>query len=148
MGMTAAFWLVLVILLAVIELGTMGLYTIWFAGGALVALILALAGVPAAFQLAAFCAVSLLLLFCTRPLAVRYFNGQKREKTNVDSFVGRTAIVTSEIRNLEGKGEAEVNGIPWTARSADDTVIIPVGAQVTVEAVEGVKLIVILKEEG
>ena len=147
MGMAAVFWLILVILLAVIELATMGLTTIWFAGGALVALILSLFGVPVPFQLAAFCAVSLVLLFFTRPWAMRYFNGHRRERTNVDSYIGRTAVVTAAVNNVEGTGEVSVGGVPWTARSTDDSILIPEGTKVEVISVQGVKLIVSIKEE-
>ena len=99
-------------------------------------------------QWAAFCVVSLILLFCTRPWALRYFNSQKKVKTNVDSLIGKTAVVTSAVSNLEGQGEAVVNGLTWTARTADDSVTIPEGAHVEITAVQGVKLIVKRKEEG
>ena len=97
-------------------------------------------------QWAVFCVVSLILLFATRPWAVRYFNNQKKEKTNVDSLIGKTAVVTSEIRNLEGKGEVFVNGLTWTARAEEDSLIIQEDTHVTVAAVQGVKLIVRLKD--
>lgn len=142
------YWLILFIVLLVIEIITLGLTTIWFAGGALVAFILAMLKVPAGIQWAAFCVVSLILLFGTRPWAVRYFNSQKREKTNVDSLIGKTAVVISEIQNLEGKGEVFVNGLTWTARAAEDSVRIAADTHVVVKAVEGVKLIVEEKKEG
>lgn len=146
--MNALYWLILFIVLLIIEIITLGLTTIWFAGGALIAFVLALLGVPATIQWAVFCVVSLVLLFATRPWAVRYFNNQKKEKTNVDSLIGKTAVVTTPIRNLEGKGEVFVNGLTWTARSAEDSVVIEENAHVTVKAVEGVKLIVEEKKEG
>ena len=80
-------WLIALVLLLLIELLTMGLTTIWFAGGALVAIFLALAGMPFFVQMIAFLVVSLVLLFCTRPLAMNYFN-RERVKTNVDDLVG------------------------------------------------------------
>ena len=145
--MDAIYWLILFIVLLVIEIITLGLTTIWFAGGALTAFGLSLMGVSPVLQWAVFCGVSLILLFCTRPWAVRYFNNQKKEKTNVDSLIGRTAVVTSEIRNLEGKGEVFVNGLTWTARSEEDTLVIKEDTHVTVVAVQGVKLIVNVKKE-
>ena len=145
--MAAMYWLILLIVLLVLEIATLGLTTIWFAGGALVAFILSMLGVPAVVQWAAFCAVSLVLLFCTRPWAVRYFNDQKKEKTNIDGLMGKTAVVTSEIRNLEGKGEVFVNGLTWTARTEDDSVTIAENTHVEILAVEGVKLIVKVKED-
>ena len=143
--MNAIYWLILFIVLLVIEIITLGLTTIWFAGGALTAFVLSMLEVPPTVQWAVFCAVSLILLFATRPWAVRYFNSQKKEKTNVDSLIGRTAVVTSEIRNLEGKGEVFVNGLTWTARAGEDSLVIKEDTRVTITAVQGVKLIVEVK---
>ena len=143
--MNAIYWLILFIVLLVIEIITLGLTTIWFAGGALTAFVLSMLEVPPTVQWAVFCAVSLILLFATRPWAVRYFNSQKKEKTNVDSLIGRTAVVTSEIRNLEGKGEVFVNGLTWTARAGEDSLVIKEDTHVTITAVQGVKLIVDVK---
>ncbi|MCI8597266.1 MAG: NfeD family protein [Lachnospiraceae bacterium] len=145
--MDAIYWLLLFIVLLVVEIITLGLTTIWFAGGALVAFFLSMGGASPTLQWAVFCIVSLILLFATRPWAVRYFN-QKKEKTNVDSIIGKTAVVTTEIRNLEGQGEVFVNGLTWTARTAEDSAVIPVDTQVTVTSVAGVKLIVEEKKEG
>ena len=146
--MDAIYWLILIIVLIVLEIITLGLTTIWFAGGALAGFILSMLNVSPVLQWAAFCAVSLILLFCTRPWALRYFNSQKKEKTNVDSLIGKTAVVTSAISNLEAQGEAVVNGAAWTARSEEDSVEIPEGTHVEIVAVQGVKLIVKRKEEG
>lgn len=143
--MDAIYWLILFIVLLVIEIITLGLTTIWFAGGALTAFVLSMLEVSPVLQWAVFCAASLILLFATRPWAVRYFNNQKKEKTNVDSLIGKTAVVTSEIRNLEGKGEVFVNGLTWTARTEEDSLVIKENTHVTVTAVQGVKLIVEVK---
>ena len=143
--MNAIYWLILFIVLLVIEIITLGLTTIWFAGGALTAFVLSMLEVSPTVQWAVFCAVSLILLFATRPWAVRYFNSQKKEKTNVDSLIGRTAVVTSEIRNLEGQGEVFVNGLTWTARAGEDSLVIKEDTHVTITAVQGVKLIVEVK---
>lgn len=136
-----AFWLILLIVCIGIEVATMGLTTIWFAGGALVAIFAAVVGAPIWLQAVIFIVVSLLLLFFTRPVAVKYFN-KDRVKTNVESMVGRQAIVISEIDNLQGIGQVTVSGQEWSARSADERVKIAVGAVVTVVAINGVKLIV------
>ena len=135
------FWLVLLVLCIIIEVLTLGLTTIWFAGGALVAVLAALLQAPIFVQVILFFLVSLLLLFFTRPLAVRYFN-KDRVKTNVESMVGRQAIVTSEIDNVQAAGQVTVSGQEWSARSTDDKVRIPVGTVVNVVAISGVKLIV------
>lgn len=134
-------WLVILVLLVVIELLTMGLTTVWFAGGALVATLASLAGMPPAIQIILFLVVSGLLLFFTRPIAVKYFN-KDRVRTNAESLVGRQAIVISEIDNLQGIGQVNVGGMEWSARSRDENITLPVGAVVVVLAIDGVKLIV------
>lgn len=135
------FWLVLLIVFLGIEVATLGLATIWFAAGALTAIIAAVLNAPVAIQIALFFLVSLLLLFFTRPVAVKYFN-KDRIRTNAESLVGRQAIVIEDIDNLESAGRVTVNGQEWSARSADDRVKIPQGIVVTILAINGVKLIV------
>ena len=135
------FWLVLLIVLRGIEMATLGLTTIWFAGGALIAILAALLNAPIWVQIILFFLVALVLLIFTRPVAVKYFN-KDRVRTNVESIVGRQAIVTGEINNLQGRGQVTVGGQEWSARSAIDGKIIPDGAVVTVVSISGVKLIV------
>lgn len=134
-------WLVILVVLVIIELLTMGLTTVWFAGGALAATLASLLGLPLAIQIILFLVVSGLLLFFTRPIAVKYFN-KDRVRTNAESLVGRQAIVISEIDNLQGIGQINVGGMEWSARTKDENVTLPVGAVVIVLAIDGVKLIV------
>ncbi len=134
-------WLAILVVCVGIEIATMGLTTIWFAGGALVSAILAALNVPLWLQIVAFFGVSLILLYLTRPVAVKYFN-KDRVKTNVESLIGRQAIVISEIDNLQGIGQVTVGGQEWSARSVKDDVQLPVGSVVVVRSVSGVKLIV------
>lgn len=134
-------WLAILIVAIVVEVLTMGLTTIWFAGGALVAILAALIHAPVAVQILLFFVVSLLLMFFTRPVAVKYFN-RDRVKTNVESLIGRQAIVISEIDNLQGIGQVTVGNQEWSARSAGNSLRIPVGAVVNVLSINGVKLIV------
>ena len=141
MDMVLIFWMVILILCIVIEVLTLGLTTIWFAAGALVAIFAALLYAPIFVQVILFLLVSLALLFFTRPIAVKYFN-RDRVKTNVESMVGRQAIVTGEIDNVQATGQVTVSGQEWSARSWDDKVRIPAGAVVVVVAISGVKLIV------
>ncbi len=141
MDMVLIFWMVILILCIVIEVLTLGLTTIWFAAGALVAIFAALLYAPIFVQVILFLLVSLTLLFFTRPIAVKYFN-RDRVKTNVESMVGRQAIVTGEIDNVQATGQVTVSGQEWSARSWDDKVRIPTGAVVVVVAISGVKLIV------
>lgn len=140
-------WLVILVALVVIELLTMGLTTVWFAGGALVATLASLLHLPVVIQIILFLVVSALLLYFTRPIAVKYFN-KDRVRTNAESLVGRQAIVISEIDNLQGIGQVNVGGMEWTARSKSDDVPLPVGAVVVVLAIDGVKLIVEEKSQS
>ena len=96
-------------------------------------------------QIVLFLVVSALLLFFTRPVAVKYFN-KDRVRTNVESLIGQQAIVISEINNLQGIGQVTVNGQEWSARSTDEEAAIPVGCVVIIERVSGVKLIVTPKQ--
>lgn len=134
-------WLIVLVVLVVIELLTMGLTTVWFAGGALMATIASLVHAPVVIQIILFLVTSALLLYFTRPVAVKYFN-RDRVRTNAESLVGRQAIVISEIDNLQGIGQVNVGGMEWSARTRTDGVTLPVGAVVIVFAIDGVKLIV------
>ena len=134
-------WLVILVALVVIELLTMGLTTVWFAGGALVAIAVAALGGPVWLQVLTAVIVSAVLLFFTRPVAVKYFN-RDRERTNAESLVGRQAIVTGEINNLQGIGQVAVNGMEWTARTITDGQVIKTGEVVAIRGINGVKLLV------
>lgn len=144
--MAAIYWLIAFVVLLGIEAATMALTTVWFAGGALVAFVLALFGINIQVQLAAFVIVSFILLFFTRPFALKYVN-QNTVKTNSESLIGKYAKVTVEINNTEGKGAAVLNGQEWTARALEDGRIYPIGTMVEVKEIRGVKLIVSKKQE-
>lgn len=139
--MEAFLWFGLFIVLLVIEIITLGLTTIWFAGGALVAFIASVLGMPLAGQFVLFLAVSFLMLYFTRPWAVKYVN-KNRAKTNIDSLIGKTAVVQEEINNLKAQGKVILNGMEWTARGREEQSVIQKGALVEVLEINGVKLIV------
>lgn len=134
-------WLVILIVSIAVEVITLGLTSIWFAGGALIAVVFAALSLPIWLQILVFLVISLLLMVFTRPIAVKYFN-RDRVRTNVESMVGRQAIVISEIDNLQGIGQVTVGGQEWSARSEVDSQRMGVGTVVQVVAVSGVKLIV------
>lgn len=138
--MEVIFWLVTLIVALIVEVLTMGLTTIWFAGGAVIALIAAALGGPLWFQISVFLVVSIVLLIFTRPLAMKYFN-KDRVRTNVESLVGKQAIVLSQIDNVQGIGQVSVSGQEWSARSYADNEKMEQGAVVTIVAISGVKLI-------
>ena len=141
------FWLSILVLCIVIEIATMGLTTIWFAGGALIAAIASGLGAGVLVQWILFLVISLVLLIFTRPLAVRYMN-KGVPKTNVNSLIGERAVVIQKINNLEQTGQVRINDIEWMARTSSDEVTIPEHAIVTIEDVQGVKLIVKEEKEG
>jgi len=142
----AILWLGLVIILLIIEIATMGLTTIWFAGGAMAAFFSTFFGATPATQRTIFLVLSLALLVVTRPAAVKYMRGS-RVKTNAESLIGRLAVVTAEINNLAQSGEVIISDVSWTARSRMDSNVIPVGSKVKICAIGGVKLIVEKAEE-
>ena len=139
-------WLVLLALCLLIEASTLGLVTIWFGGGALVAFVIALFTDNIAVQVIVFLLISVLLLIFTRPIAARYINA-KRTKTNVDSLIGQQGRVTETIDNFKETGVVHLNGLEWTARTAKNEVI-EAGEAVIVKKITGVKLIVELVEEN
>ena len=139
--MTPIMWLGILAVLLVIEGLTTALTTIWFAGGALAAAIAAGVGMGIVAQLLLFFCVSLVLLFFTRPAAMKLMN-KNTEKTNVDSLLGKTAVVIQKVSNLEQTGQVRINDIEWMARTSDDNIIIPVGTVVVIKEVHGVRLIV------
>lgn len=135
------FWLALLIIFVVVECLTVGLFSIWFAGGALVAMILAVAGAGAIWQDVAFLVVSGVLLIGTRPFVKKYLMN-KKVKTNYESVIGRVAKVTENIDNYNQTGAAFVDGKEWTARSTEDAVTFEAGTLVKVTAIVGVKVMV------
>ena len=138
-------WLIVFVVMIIIEIITLGLSTIWFAGGALVAFLASLAGAGIPVQVVLFLVVSFLLLAVTRPIAVKYFN-KDRTKTNAESLIGAVAVVQETIDNLQATGRVQVHGQEWAARSENDITIEP-GTEVLVEEIHGVKLIVKSKTE-
>lgn len=140
-------WLILLACFLVVEAITVGLTTIWFAGGALVAAIASGMGAGTLMQWLLFLIISLVLLIFTRPLAVHYMN-KGVPKTNVNSLIGERAVVIQKINNLEQTGQVRINDIEWMARTSSDEVTIPEHAIVTIEDVQGVKLIVKEETEG
>ena len=139
--MTVMYWLGAAAIFVVIEIITMGLTAIWFAGGALVGAVMAAFSLPLWSQIIAFVIVSVILLILTRPWALKYLNS-RTVRTNADSLIGQTALVKETINNMESKGLVQLNGQDWTARSFEAGEIIPEGSEVIVKEIRGVKLIV------
>jgi len=143
--MEMIFWLIVFVVLLVVEIATMGLTTIWFAGGALVSFLAAYIGFGVVVQVALFLIVSILLLVLTRPIAIKFFN-QERQKTNAESLIGQKAVVKETIDTIQATGRVEVNGMEWSAKT-EETEAIEADTVVIIKGIQGVKLIV-EKEEA
>ena len=138
--MEAIIWLALMVIFLIAEALTVSMVSLWFAAGAVVALLLSLLHLQVWVQVVVFFVVSGALLACLRPMVRRHV-APKIVPTNVDAIVGTRGIVTAEIDNVCAAGQVKVNGMDWSARSTTGE-IIPEGALVRVERVEGVKLFV------
>ena len=134
-------WLVALIALVVLEAATVTLVSLWFALGALAALITSFWVDNIWIQFAVFLVVSFVCLIAIRPLARRYAD-PKRVATNADRVIGAEGVVTQAIDNRLAQGQVTVQGAVWTARTQAEGLTLPEGASVTVLAIEGVKLIV------
>lgn len=136
-----AVWVVLIIAFLVIEGVVPGLVSIWFALGALAALIAAMLGAQIWLQALWFVIVSVVALVLTRPLAKKYVNS-RTQATNADMLIGQECIVKESIDALRGTGAVFIAGKEWTARCANPEETLEPGAVAVVERIEGVKLIV------
>ena len=141
-----AFWMALVIIFLLVELVTVGLTTIWLAGGAFVAFLFAAFGANILIQIIAFFIVSFVLICFTRPLVVKYIH-PRQTRTNSEELIGSVVKLTEKIDNRAAQGVATVRGMEWTARAVSDDMIIEKDTLVKVVRIEGVKLIVEPVEE-
>lgn len=136
-------WLILAVILGVAEAVTVSLISVWFAIGAVAAIIPAYFGVPLWGQILVFLMVSAIAFAFTK----RFFKDivkVKKQPTNSDSLIGTDGIVTTEINNLEGTGKVYISGLTWSAKSQNGE-NIPEGAVVTAKKIEGVTLVVKVK---
>lgn len=138
--MNSIYWIIILAVLILIEIIALNLTTIWFAGGALAAFIASLYFDNLLLEVIIFAAVSLALLFFTRPVIIQYFESQ-RAKTDDDDVIGKEALVTVTVDNMTTAGQVDVDGQRWSARSLDGTAIVK-GSKVKVQGISGTKLIV------
>lgn len=141
------FWIALIIIFLVVEIVTVGLTSIWFAGGALVSAITAGVGGPIWLQVVLFFVISFVLLYFTRPWAMKFIK-PKNIKTNYEEIVGKTVRVIERIDNVAGTGTVIYNGMDWSARANDNKDIFEPDELAIVMSVQGVKLILKKSEEG
>ena len=139
------FWTVLTILLILLEASTAVFVSIWFAGGAFAALISALFDINFLWQITIFVIVTTILLIATKPI-VKKLRTKTDEKTNFDALIGKSAIIIEDLTDNNSVGSAKIEGKIWSARSKNGKDISK-GQIVTVEEIQGVKLIVNIKEE-
>ena len=142
----SVFWLIAVVVFLVVEAIVPGLVSIWFAAGALAALLAALFHAPFWLQVVWFLVVSVAALALTRPLAKKYVNARTMP-TNADRILGKDCVVKETVDNLNGTGAVAVDGKVWTARMADESETARPGEIVVALRIEGVKLIVEKKSE-
>lgn len=138
--MSYLIWAGIMVAFVVVEIATPQLISIWFALGALGAMIASYFKAALWIQLVVFVAVATVMLFATRPLYRKYLK-TKQIPTNADRLVGQTAVVSEAIDNLNAKGAVKISGQEWSARSLNGA-RIPLDTKVTVTAIDGAKLIV------
>ena len=141
-----ALWLAAMVVLLIIEGAVPGLVSIWFALGALAALLAAILHAPVWLQVTWFVVVSVVSLILTRPLARKYVNS-KTQPTNADMLIGSDCVVRERIDNLRGTGAVLAQGKEWTARTENGDASAEVGEIVKIVRIEGVKLIVKKEKE-
>lgn len=129
-----------------IEAITLGIATIWFAIGALIAWVFAMFNAPLLAQILVFLISSSVLLYFTRPIAQKVLK-IGHTKTNAETLKGKTGIVIKEIDNIQGTGQVKVSGQIWSAKTFDDEKI-PEESIIKVLDIQGVKLVVTQKNKG
>lgn len=140
MNWLALVWFVLMVVFLMIEASTVCMVSLWFAAGALVAMVVSLFGTEIWLQVVVFFVVSGVLLALLRPITKKYFT-PKLTKTNTDAVIGQIGLVIAAIDNLNSCGRVKLGGMEWTARS-NAPEVIPEGTYVTVTRIEGVKVFV------
>ena len=145
MNWAAILWFVLLVLFLFVEANTVSVVSVWFAAGALSAMVTALLGGQLWLQVVLFFVVSAGLLVALRPIIKKHFT-PKLVKTNVDSIVGQKGYATAAIDNLSATGQVKLGGMYWSARSTSGDPI-PEGTLVKVDRIEGVKAFVSPAEE-
>ena len=135
-------WLIVIILLTILEVITVNLVSIWFIASAIVSLILSFIIDSFYVEFCVFVCLGLILMLLTRPYLVKKLS-KKKVPTNLDRVIGMVGIVTEEITRFK-IGEVRVDGKKWSAISDEK---IKVDEKVTIEGIDGVKLVVRKGEE-
>ena len=133
-------WIAVIILAVIIELLTDQLVSIWFVPGAMISTVLEFCNVDIIWQILVFLIISVAGIILGKTVLVKYLKTNDT-KTNIEAIIGEKCVVTEEINNYKGCGQAKVKGQIWSARSVDDEKTFEVGDILCVVAIEGVKLI-------
>ena len=140
MNWAALTWLVLMVIFLIAESASVMVISLWFAIGALAAMVASLCGAPVWLQALLFFVVSMSLLLTLRPLTKKYFT-PRISRTNVDALIGKEGLVLEAVDNVNTAGRVKVDGMEWAARSENGQVL-QAGERIVVNRVEGVKLFV------
>jgi membrane protein implicated in regulation of membrane protease activity len=140
MNWEAIFWLAAMVIFIIAEATTVTLVSIWFAVGALGAILIALLGGGLTLQVTVFLALAIVLLIFLRGAVRKHFT-PRITRTNVDSVIGATGIVVTPVDNIAAQGQVQIGGVEWSARSSDGSPI-SAGTLVRVDRIEGVKVFV------
>ena len=140
MNWGAGVWLVLLIVFLLTEAATVTLVSLWFAVGALAAMLASLFDAQVWLQMTVFLVVSSVSLLAMRPLIRKHLK-PKIVKTNVDAVIGTTGIVIARIDNRLSCGRVKLGAMEWTARSTNGEKLNS-GTQIVVDRIEGVKVFV------
>ena len=135
-------WLIFAVIMLVIEIATTGLATLWFAVGAIVAMIMDLCGASVASQIIVMALVSIVcFILCMIWVKPKLESLRKKnvQRTNADRLIGREGIVIVPLNATDGKGQVKVDGQVWSAKADED---FAEGTKITVKSIEGVKLVV------
>lgn len=138
--MESYIWLALLVIFLIAEAATVAMVSLWFAAGALVALVAGLLGTNLSVQAVLFLAVSAVLLASLRPVVRKLF-ARGLTPTNLDAILGTQGYVISDIDNDRAVGCVKLGGMEWSARS-ESGAQIPAGTHIRVNRIEGVKVFV------
>ena len=135
-------WLIFAVVMLIIEIATTGLATLWFAVGAVVAMIMDLCGASVASQIIVMAVISAVCFaVCMIWIKPKLESLRKKnvQKTNADRLIGREGVVIVPLNATEGKGQVKVDGQIWSAKGDQD---FAEGTKIKVLAIEGVKLVI------
>ena len=136
-------WIAIFLIALCIELSTSQLVSVWFCGGALVSLVLAIIGIPVLYQILVWVLVSAILLILSKFVFKKKLDVADT-KTNADSMIGEKILITKDV-SKETIGEGKIRDVVWSIIVEDD-IIIKEGEFAIVKDIRGNKLVVSRKE--